>query len=727
MTPEKWMQVKTIFVDAIDLPLAERGNLLDRVCGADLEVRREVESLLSANDALGTGSSARAAIDSAASAITLEHHDTVRRVLAEALGGQYDILRMIGRGGMGAVYLAREKVLERLVAIKVLRPELAASAESRERFRREARIAANLSHPGILQLHTFGEVGGVWFFVMRYVQGESLAEQLERRQKLPWVEAHRILTEVADALACAHSHHVVHRDIKPANILIEEETGRAVLADFGISKMFGAGDSLTESGVAIGTPHYMSPEQTMGLPDVDERSDIYSLGAVGYTMVCGREPFSGDTPVELIYSRLTRDPAPIESINPDVPEALASVIMKCLARERAERWQGAASLKEALSQAGEKADDGLPEGIRDLPSFGPYSFIWAIAWAAFALLTARSPAERALLLLVALLVPVGLVLHLRMVEGQTIGFGQMLRVAARPPDWWGMYWPRSLRRRSDIWPRLPLPARLVRIALSAFFLIVPGAIVVRRWFEFGGKELADSGFFFVETAVVLGTAITIGASLAWIRRRGLSRAETLRLMFGATTPSTGWNTPALSRVLSPAAGPVRIPEAGDAADHRRAIRELLPMLPEGLTDIRTVAAELVDRAVQAIERDRTELSSIEREASPAEADRLRGRLAILGEAAAHETGERAEMRVLLQNQLELVRRMRDRYELSSSQRKRRLELLRELWVVLCASCTDSAGEDESRKVSDKVRALCAQLSESLDQSGSVGNAPFQKN
>ena len=172
---------------------------------------------------------ARDAVASTLNSIVLDRDDPMRDLLSVAMGNQYHIIRELGRGGMGAVYLARERALDRLVAIKVLRSELASSPDSRERFRREARIVANLSHPGILQLHTFGEVGGIWYFVMSYVRGESLAELLRRRTRLPWTEAHRIMLEMSDALACAHRYPVVHRDIKPANILIEADTGRTVL------------------------------------------------------------------------------------------------------------------------------------------------------------------------------------------------------------------------------------------------------------------------------------------------------------------------------------------------------------------------------------------------------------------------------------------------------------------------------------------------------------------
>ncbi|MEO5580884.1 MAG: serine/threonine-protein kinase, partial [Gemmatimonadaceae bacterium] len=293
--------IKSVFSAAIDAPPEERSALVALRCADDDECRIEVESLLAAHENVETIPGAREAIASAAAGIALEQDEAYRAVLEKTLSPHYEILQPLGRGGMGAVYLAKEVALERLVAIKVLRPDLLVSSESRERFKREARIVAQLSHPGILPLHTFGEMPGVWYFVMTYVRGESLAERLRARGRVPWIEAHRIMLELADALDCAHRHSVIHRDIKPANVLLDEESGRSVLADFGISKMPGFSDGLTESGMVFGTPGFMSPEQTLGLSDIDERTDIYSLGAVGYVMLSGREPFAGESPVELMY------------------------------------------------------------------------------------------------------------------------------------------------------------------------------------------------------------------------------------------------------------------------------------------------------------------------------------------------------------------------------------------------------------------------------------------
>ncbi len=298
MRPERWREVKAVLGQALDHPAAERAALLDRVCGSDGALRSEVESLLpGAGEDADSLPAVRASIAAEAASVhavgRLDGDSVLRPLLDDALGRQYDILRPLGSGGMGAVYLAWERALERFVAIKVLRPDLAAAAESRERFRREARIAARLAHPGILPLYAFGEVRGIWYFVMGYVRGESLAERLRVQGRLPCAEARRIFADLVDALECAHLHGVVHRDIKPANVLLDGESGRAVLTDFGISKFRGEGDRLTAPGAVVGTPSYMSPEQARGAPDVDDRSDIYSLGAVAYAMVTGQAPFAG--------------------------------------------------------------------------------------------------------------------------------------------------------------------------------------------------------------------------------------------------------------------------------------------------------------------------------------------------------------------------------------------------------------------------------------------------
>ncbi|HEY6220404.1 MAG TPA: serine/threonine-protein kinase, partial [Gemmatimonadaceae bacterium] len=568
--------IKTILADALEKPVAERDAFVGAAAAGDQEIRREVLSLLAANEG-------EAAIDVPAANVALDRG--LQDLLGGALGRQYDLIRPLGHGGMGDVYLARETALERFVAIKVLRPDLAAAPDSRERFRREARVAAQLSHPGILPLHTFGEVSGLWYFVMGYVRGVSLAERLRLEGRLPHAVAHRILLELADALECAHRHGVIHRDIKPANILIDDDSGRVLLADFGIAKVRDAGDSLTGAGAIVGTPHFMSPEQSIGAPSVDERSDVYSLGAVGYTMLVGHEPFAAVASEELTLHRLSRDPPDLATIAPSVPRDLASIIMRCLARERGDRWPNARSLRDALRTSGD-ALASLPESLRDLPTFGPYALIWAALWTGLAFGRSTETGDRVLLLLIAVVVPVGFLLHIWNAGREGLGLRGIASVAFWPPEWWGMWWPGRLRRPTDLWPRLPKPARAFRIALSVFLFTLPTMILFRHPLESAVGEGGPLQWFgMVESALVIGTAIVTTIALTWAYRYRLSWSDTVRILVGATAPSPGWATPAMHRFLSRPAGAAGPPERDTPAEYRRAIAGLVAVFPAAAVDV----------------------------------------------------------------------------------------------------------------------------------------------
>ena len=273
-----------------------------------------------------------------------------------ALAGRYSLERELGRGGMGIVYCARDLRLERVVAIKLLPPQLADAAERRQRFVREARMAAQLSHPNIIPIHAVEEVGAFVFFVMSYIDGETLGTRLRRDGRLKAADAARMLREVAWALAYAHRQAVVHRDIKPDNILIEKGSGRALVADFGIARLVAApsgGDS--GEGRLVGTPEYMSPEQALGEP-VDGRSDLYSLGVVGYYALSGRLPFSGTT-TALIGQQINQLPPPLDA--PAAPPQLVAAIARCLAKDPAQRYQTGEELAAALAE--------MIEGQRELP------------------------------------------------------------------------------------------------------------------------------------------------------------------------------------------------------------------------------------------------------------------------------------------------------------------------------------------------------------------------
>ena len=262
----------------------------------------------------------------------------VRRVLAD----RYRVERVIGEGGMATVYLADDLKHRRKVALKVMRPELAATLGA-DRFLREVEIAANLSHPHILPMHESGEADGLLYYVMPYVEGESLSARLKRAGELPVPEALRYAREVAEALAYAHKRGIIHRDIKPANILLSE--GHALVADFGIARALGAeGEAITRTGLAVGTPQYMSPEQATGTKDVDARTDVYALGAVLYEMLSGEPPFTGRTPQAVVARALTENPRPLGATREGLPPGLETVVARSLAKRPVDRQQGAADL-----------------------------------------------------------------------------------------------------------------------------------------------------------------------------------------------------------------------------------------------------------------------------------------------------------------------------------------------------------------------------------------------
>jgi len=270
--------------------------------------------------------------------------------VAEALGTAYTLEGEIGRGGMGVVYRARDEQLKRRVAIKVLPPELAFQQDIRERFKREAQTAGQLLHPHIVPIYSVGEAKGIVFFVMGYVDGESVAGRVKRKGPLPPEEARRIMKESADALSAAHAVSVVHRDIKPDNILLEGTRGRVMVTDFGIAKALsqGSGATLTGAGVAIGTPAFMSPEQAAGEKEIDGRSDLYSLGIVTYQMLAGELPFNAPTVAGILMKQIT-EPAPdIRRTRPDVPEDLALAVARCLEKDPENRWPTADALRRAL-------------------------------------------------------------------------------------------------------------------------------------------------------------------------------------------------------------------------------------------------------------------------------------------------------------------------------------------------------------------------------------------
>lgn len=261
--------------------------------------------------------------------------------LQAAAGDTYRIVRELGGGGMSRVFLAEETRLGRQVVIKVLPPEMSAGVNI-DRFEREIQLAARLQHPHIVPLLTAGSEGDLLYYVMPFIEGESLRAKLAREGELPVADAVRVLKEVLDALQYAHSHQVVHRDIKPDNVLLSGH--HAVVADFGVAKAVSAstdGDHLTSLGVALGTPAYMAPEQAAADPHVDHRADIYAVGAMAYEMLTGRPPFTGTNAQQVLVAHMTNQPDPVTTHRATVPPALNEVIMRCLEKKPADRFQRA--------------------------------------------------------------------------------------------------------------------------------------------------------------------------------------------------------------------------------------------------------------------------------------------------------------------------------------------------------------------------------------------------
>jgi eukaryotic-like serine/threonine-protein kinase len=280
-----------------------------------------------------------------------------------ALAGRYSIDRELGRGGMGIVYLAREVHLDRPVAIKLLPPDRGGThATSRDRFLREARLAAKLSHPNIIPIHAVEETGGFVYYVMAFVDGETLAHRVRTRGPLPSSEGARVLREVAWALAYAHGQGLVHRDVKPDNILIESASGRVLVADFGIAAAANDSNVPDGGGGIAGTPEFMSPEQALG-KQIDARSDLYGLGATAFYAFSGRFPFEGKSATEVLAKQVTEAPPPLASLGLAVPRKLASLIDRCLAKEPDHRPASAQALAEQLGVALEQRRE-LPAALR---------------------------------------------------------------------------------------------------------------------------------------------------------------------------------------------------------------------------------------------------------------------------------------------------------------------------------------------------------------------------
>lgn len=290
-------------------------------------------------------------------------------MIGQILANRYQILAKVGEGGMAQVYEARDNLLFRPVAIKVLREQYASDAEFVERFRREAQAAASLSHPNVVNIYDVGQENGTHYIVMEYVKGRNLKEIIRDQGPLPVKMAVNIAQGIAQALNHAHRHKLVHRDIKPHNILITED-GQVKVTDFGIARA-ASSVTLTQTGIVIGSVHYFSPEQARG-QNVEPQSDLYSLGVVLYEMVSGRLPFTGESPISIAMQQIHEDPTPLREINPRVPAALEEVVAKAMAKDPKDRYQSALMILADLRRIDLALKDDVDEATQMIPQLDQF-------------------------------------------------------------------------------------------------------------------------------------------------------------------------------------------------------------------------------------------------------------------------------------------------------------------------------------------------------------------
>jgi tetratricopeptide (TPR) repeat protein len=650
--------------------------------------------------------------------------DALRDALVEAVGADYEIVRLIGRGGMGAVYLARDKALERLVAIKVL-PPAGADAGVLERFRREAKTVASLQHVGIVPLYAFGERRGLCWFVMGYVRGESLATRLEREQVMDVDTARTLLSQVADALDHAHRQGVVHRDIKPDNILLDDGTGRAMLTDFGIARAdtMSSGTNLTQVGSVMGTPHFMSPEQATAEPTIDGRSDLYSVGVVGYQMLSGQLPFNGSSFRELLMQHVSATPKPLSVIAPQVPPDVSDAVMRCLEKDVSRRFADGRSLRTALG--GQSHDDeslgyelaefkhlvsyfvlttivsitiAVSSAVREVPFFGKSSLIWLLIPALFLSYGTRVREARQ-----------------RGFEWKTIW-----RVMTLPPHWWPFWWPRSWRRSGDVYDRLPPLVKSARFAYMLMYTLLFIEAPLMTWATdaprfalrdlvppthawYALRWLANMQVLTVLLLLIafLITLMGVGLGMQWLSGRagkphGLTRLDSRRLAHKATD-APFWRDPRIQKVLRGNRTEQKPTTPQEFVSQILASTGRLTPVSGSVSAESPTAARRLQDAIVATDR---EIALLEKAAPREQLDRLEAELVLM-----ESDGGDPESIELLQGQRTALLRSRERMQVLHSRRDAALGELETLWAEV-RKLAVSSDPAQLRELAERISARC---------------------
>jgi hypothetical protein len=650
--------------------------------------------------------------------VNLLSDDANARALSAALGTQYELVRLLGRGGMGTVYLAREPFLDRDVAVKVLPSDLA-SGDARERFLREARTAAKLSHPNIVPLYTFGQAGELLYYVMGYVDGESLETRLRRERRLTFDEARRMTSEISDALEYAHQLGVVHRDVKPDNVLLDRHSGRAMLTDFGVAKQRATQETLTQTGVIVGTPHYMSPEQASGERAIDGRSDIYSLGVIAYRMVTGRLPFEGSLMRDVLAQHATRAPVPPAQIIASLPVDLDTVITRALAKDPAERWPNAHAVRIALSP---ESDESMPDGLRNISEIGVRLGILSLSVGELAFLGSlygfADPPALWMMGVSAVGVLVAGALGL-IIPARRFGWRTTLQTALRQPSWWKTWWPKFGRRTGDVWDRLPAAIRAFRAqTLPMFGAIVPFVNLVL--FVLRPSWLGAHPAFLNAGHVVWPTFAVAGALYGsmfyqmfkvrrWRIESGISRNDCMRMMTESTFARSFWARPHIAALLGPPGSPR---DTGSVAptSPRELLREIELLARDGASsphaDLYNEAADAARSLAAAIVNADDELGQLARDADPQEQSRIKESLARTAEP---------QMRDLLERQLQLFRELDARQEDVRARRDRLVAQLRTLSLQLAHLRAQSAMDSATAaEITGRIHALVRSIDHRIE-------------